>query len=110
MNNGKDVVKRAAVLCLGIGLIVTGVNFSTYAEQERSEEEILTEELQNYYKMRLSGFNSQYKCMLNVQEAVQHKMKRQIAKGGVKNIRVHDLRHPYVKPTTKNISLQKQKS
>ena len=25
-----------------------------------------------------------------VQEAVQHKMKRQIAKAGVKNIRVHD--------------------
>ncbi len=36
-----------------------------------------------------------------VQEAVQHKMKRQIAKAGVKNIRVHDLRHPYVKLTTK---------
>ncbi len=31
-----------------------------------------------------------------VQEAVQHKMKRQIAKAGVKNIRVHDLRHSHV--------------
>lgn len=36
-----------------------------------------------------------------VQEAVQHKMKRQIAKAGMKNIRVHDLRHLYVKPTAK---------
>ena len=29
---------------------------------------------------------------------------------GLPNIRFHDLRHPYVKHTTKNISLQKQKS
>ena len=31
-----------------------------------------------------------------VQEAVQHKMKRHIAKAGVKDIRVHDLRHSHV--------------
>lgn len=31
-----------------------------------------------------------------VQEAVQHKMKRQIAKAGVKRIRVHDLIHSHV--------------
>lgn len=31
-----------------------------------------------------------------VQEAVQHKMKRQIEKAGVKDIRVHDLRHSHV--------------
>lgn len=69
MNNGKDIVKRAAVSCLGIGLIVIGINFSAYAEQERSEEQILTEELQNYYKMHLSGFNNQYQdlaCSINV--------------------------------------------
>ena len=29
-----------------------------------------------------------------VQEAVQHKMKRQMEKAGVKKIRVHDLRYP----------------
>lgn len=82
MNNGKDVVKRAAVLCLGIGLIVTGVNFSTYAEQERSEEEILTEELQNYYKMRLSGFNSQYQdlaCSINVCQTVAKENEERLA-------------------------------
>jgi len=33
-----------------------------------------------------------------------------VAKNGFKKIRFHDLRHPYVKHTTKNISLQKQKS
>ena len=31
-----------------------------------------------------------------VQEAVQHKMKRQMEKAGVKKIRVHDLRHSHV--------------
>ena len=31
-----------------------------------------------------------------VQEAVQHKMKRQIKVAGVKKIRVHDLRHSHV--------------
>lgn len=36
-----------------------------------------------------------------VQETLQHKMKYQIAKSRVKKIRVHDLRHPYVKSTTK---------
>lgn len=36
-----------------------------------------------------------------VQEAVQHKMKQNMVKAGVKKIRVHDLRHPYVKPKTK---------
>lgn len=40
-----------------------------------------------------------------VAEALQHKIKRHIAKAGVKMIRIHDLRHPYVKPTTKNIYL-----
>ena len=29
---------------------------------------------------------------------------------GIEHLRFHDLRHPYVKHTTKNKSLQKQKS
>ena len=33
-----------------------------------------------------------------------------IAKHGMPKMRFHDLRHPYVKHTTKNKSLQKQKS
>ena len=31
-----------------------------------------------------------------VQEAVQHKMKHNMVKAGVKKIRVHDLRHSHV--------------
>lgn len=41
---------------------------------------------------------------------LNHEMLRGCKKSGVKKIRVHDLRHLYVKHTTKNISLQKQKS
>ena len=37
-------------------------------------------------------------------------MKAILHKAGLPDIRFHDLRHPYVKHTTKNISLQKQKS
>jgi len=33
-----------------------------------------------------------------------------LEKNGMRHIRFHDLRHPYVKHTTKNKSLQKQKS
>lgn len=33
---------------------------------------------------------------------LEHEMQRGIKESGVKRIRVHDLRHPYVKPTTKN--------
>lgn len=32
---------------------------------------------------------------------LEHEMQRGIKESGVKRIRVHDLRHPYVKPTTK---------
>lgn len=41
-----------------------------------------------------------------------HALKRLCAQAGVKESKVypHSFRHPYVKPTTKNISLQKQKS
>lgn len=41
---------------------------------------------------------------------LHHEIDRGCRETGVKRIRVHDLRHPYVKHTTKNKSLQKQKS
>ena len=34
---------------------------------------------------------------------LNHEMERGCKASGVKKIRVHDLRHPYVKPTTKNL-------
>ena len=41
---------------------------------------------------------------------LKHEMERGCKACGVKKIRVHDLRHPYVKHTTKNIIFEKQKS
>lgn len=35
---------------------------------------------------------------------LEHEMQRGIKESGVKRIRVHDLRHPYVKPTTKKFA------
>ena len=40
---------------------------------------------------------------------MEHCMAAGIEKSGVKRIRLHDLRHPYVKPTTKNIILKSRK-
>ena len=37
---------------------------------------------------------------------LEYEMQRGIKESGVKRIRVHDLRHPYVKPKTKNIILK----
>ncbi|MFZ1644142.1 MAG: site-specific integrase, partial [Blautia wexlerae] len=36
-----------------------------------------------------------------IKHFLNHEMLRGCKKSGVKKIRVHDLRHPYVKPTTK---------
>lgn len=45
-------------------------------------------------KVRLFNFTKSY---------LHHEMDRACKLSGVKRIRVHDLRHPYVKPTTKNL-------
>ena len=42
--------------------------------------------------------------------AAYRRMKTLLQRAGLPSIRFHDLRHPYVKHTTKNKSLQKQKS
>lgn len=41
---------------------------------------------------------------------LEHEMQRGIKESGVKRIRVHDLRHPYVKHTTKKYNSEKQKT
>ena len=88
----------------------------TYYRTER--QDVITEpktkqsvrliEIPEFLKQEIKDFiDSHYEMPENerlfpiVQEAVQHKMKHQMEKAGVKKIRVHDLRHPYVKPKTK---------
>ena len=41
---------------------------------------------------------------------LHHEMDRGAKAAGVKRIRIHDLRHPYVKHTTKKYNSEKQKS
>ena len=42
--------------------------------------------------------------------SIRYHFKKIVKQIGAPDCRVHDLRHPYVKHTTKNIFLQKQKS
>ena len=55
----------------------------------------LTNEIREYTD-RLYGLPDDARIFPIVAEAVQHKMKRQIEKAGIKKIRVHDLRHSHV--------------
>ena len=57
--------------------------------------QFLLEEIVSYYN-RLYKYPRDARLFPIVQEAVQHKLKRNIEKAGVKCIRVHDLRHSHV--------------
>lgn len=57
--------------------------------------EFLRDEIAEYLD-RLYKYPDDERIFPVVQEAVQHKMKRNIEKAGVKKIRVHDLRHSHV--------------
>ena len=78
--------------------------------EPKTKQSVRTIEIPEFLKQEIKQFiEGHYGMPENerlfpiVQEAVQHKMKQNMVKAGVKKIRVHDLRHPYVKPTTKNL-------
>ena len=60
----------------------------------------LKEKVQRYIDMHY-GIPDDARLFPIVSRTLQKRMKRYAEKAGVKEIRVHDLRHPYVKPTTK---------
>ena len=71
--------------------------------EPKTKQSVRTVEIPEFLKKEIKDFVDGHYGMPNderlfpiVQEAVQHKMKRQITKAGVKNIRVHDIRHSYV--------------
>ena len=71
--------------------------------EPKTKQSVRTVEILEFLKKEIKDFVDGHYGMPDderlfpiVQEAVQHKMKRQIAKAGVKNIRVHDLRHSHV--------------
>lgn len=57
--------------------------------------EFLTDEIRDYYN-RLYDYPKEKRLFPIGAEALQHKMKRDIIKAGIKKIRVHDLRHSHV--------------
>ena len=69
----------------------------------KTEQSIRTVDIPEFLKNEIKDYVSRiYECKDHqrlfpmVLEAVQHKMKRNIEKAGVKKIRVHDLRHSHV--------------
>lgn len=71
--------------------------------EQKTKQSIRTIEIPEFLKKEIQEFIEKHYGMPDderlfpiVQEAVQHKMKRQIKTAGVKQIRVHDLRHSHV--------------
>ena len=60
----------------------------------------LAEELKEYCG-RLYGIMPNERMFRFTKSYMEHEIVRGIKETGVKRIRIHDLRHPYVKPTTK---------
>lgn len=69
----------------------------------------LAEDLQDY-EDSLYAFHANERLLPITKNFLENEMARGVKLSGVKKIRIHDLRHPYVKPTTKIKLLQKQKS
>ena len=60
----------------------------------------LVEELKEYVS-RLYGIMPEDRLFMTTKAYFEHEMIRGTELSGVKRIRIHDIRHPYVKPTTK---------
>ena len=71
--------------------------------------DFLVGEFREYFR-HLYGIMKHERLFHFTKSYMEHCLISGIERSGVKRIRLHDLRHPYVKHTTKNISLQKQKS
>lgn len=63
----------------------------------------LCEEMQEYLSM-LYGLKKKDRIFTVTKSYLHHEMDRGAEAAGVKRIRIHDLRHPYVKPTTKKFA------
>lgn len=74
-----------------------------------SMPDFLCEELKDYIG-RLYGILPTDRIFHLTKSFLHHEMTRGAEKAGVKRIRIHDLRHPYVKHTTKKYNSEKQKT
>ena len=66
--------------------------------------DFLVEEMKDYTS-RLYGMMKTDRLFMVTKSYLEHEMLRGVELSGVKRIRLHDLRHPYVKPTTKKLFL-----
>lgn len=69
----------------------------------------LAEELRDYMS-HLYGIMADERMFRFTKSYMEHEIVRGIKASGVKRIRLHDLRHPYVKHTTKKYNSEKQKT
>ena len=72
-------------------------------------QKFLCEEMQEYLQM-LYGLKKKERIFTVTKSYLHHEMDRGAKAAGVKRIRIHDLRHPYVKHTTKKYNSEKQKT
>ena len=70
------------------------------SNRQRYIPPFLAEELKEYCSM-LYGITANERMFRFTKSFMEHEMVRGIKATGVRRIRLHDLRHPYVKPTTK---------
>ena len=74
--------------------------FLEYQEDKVTIPPFLAEELKEYCS-HLYGIMPNERMFRFTKSYMEHEIVRGIKETGVKRIRLHDLRHPYVKPTTK---------
>ena len=66
-------------------------------------------DLKDYVCSVYGSENSDCRLFYITKSYLEHEIARGVKKSGVKKIRIHDLRHPYIKHTTKNIILKSRK-
>ena len=71
--------------------------------------QFLTEEIRDYFKS-IYKLQPHDRIFPLTKSYLHHEMDRGSKSAGVKRIRIHDLRHPYVKHTTKKYNSEKQKT
>ena len=84
---------------------INGEDIITDPKTEKSRRDVvipdfLVEELRQFIGM-LYGYGRDDRIFQITKSYLHHEMSRGAKAAGVKRIRIHDLRHPYVKPTTK---------
>ena len=93
---------------------LNGQDIITSPKTEKSNRTItmpkfLADEMQDFLKM-LYGIGDGDRMFTVTKSYLYREMERGAREAGVKRIRVHDLRHPYVKHTTKKYNSEKQKT